>query len=179
MQICTSISSEGGFEPNGIVRNIRTGLAGLQINANLSKPILAIRLKSLNRNIQIEPQLIGAGNENNGDFHWVLKYYDGNETVNRNGTPTQWTNIVFTGLTLSAIEYKNDFLTTDLVIVGQGIEIGSGISAIQAGGSVNVDVKNALLIGSKINGIRDVLVLEIIDYGANDTYHASLNWREL
>jgi len=179
VQICSSISSEGGFEPNGIVRDVRTGLAGLQINANLNKPILAIRLKATDRIVQIEPQLIGAGNENNGDFHWVLKYYDGNETINRNSTPTQWTNITFTGLTSSAVEYKNDFLTTDLVIIGQGIEIGSGISSFQGGGSVNVDIKNALLIGSKINGIRDVLVLEITDYGANDTYHASLNWREL
>jgi len=179
VQICSSISSEGGVEPNGIIRNIKTNLAGLQINSNLTKPILAIRLKSTDRFIQVIPELIAFADENNGDFFYILKMYDGNETISRNGVSTQWTNIVFTGLTNSAVEQKNNFLVTDLVVAGQGMEIGSGIVINTGGGSINIDAKNALLIGSKLNGVRDVLVLEIQNFGAADTYHAALNWREL
>jgi len=178
-QICSSVSSEGGVNPNGIMRSVQTTLDGLQINNGLSKPILAIRLKATDRMIEVIPLTVSASNETNGDFYWSLVYYNGNETVNRNGTPTQWTNIPFTGLTYSAIEYKNNFLATDTTIVGQGIEISNGISAAQGGSSIIVDIKNSLLLGSKINGVCDVLVLEIINYGANDTFHASIDWREL
>jgi hypothetical protein len=185
-QICTSVSSEGGFQANGIIRDVET-ISSLSIANGVNRPILAIRLKEFSRNIEIIPLILSAYANDEGDFIWRLKYYEGNETINRNGTPTQWSSIVFTGLTKSNIEHKNNFLTTDTVIAGQGISIGGGVvNAIASQGSstgganfVFTDIKNALLLGSKINGIRDVLCLEIQNVGTTDVYRASIVWREL
>lgn len=178
MQICSSISSEGGFEPNGIIRSITTTSPNT-IDSDITHPLLAIKLKDVDKMIEIVPQALSAGNDANGNFIWKLKYYNGDETINRNGTPTAWKNIVFTGLTMSSIEYKNNFLTTDTVIAGQGIVVGSGISSVQGGGSISYDVKNALLIGTKLNGVKDVLVFEINNVKNNDKYYASISWREV
>lgn len=179
-QICSMVSSEGGFEPNGILRSIRTSLiAGMTIAADITRPVLAIRLKTNNINAEIIPQTVSAANNGNGNFFWALKFYNGNETISRNGTPTQWNDMVFTGLTNSNIEFKNNFLTTDIPIVGQGIEIGNGLSALQGGGSLYTELLNALLLGSKINGVKDVLVLELTNIGTSDTYWAGLSWREV
>ena len=185
LQICSAISSEGGFDPNGIIRNLRSSPAGFTIANNTPRPILAIRLRNIDNMIEIIPLFASVGNEGSGDFFWVLKYYDGNETINRNGTPTAWKDIAFTGLTSSSIEYKNNFLTTDTVIAGQGIEISSAVQIANSsgffggGGSIITNIKNALLIGSAIDGVADVLCLEIINVGTSDTYYATLNWREV
>lgn len=179
LQICSAISSEGGFDPNGIIRGIRTNINGYHITDTNPHPILAIRLKDIDNMIEVIPQYLSAGNDGNGNFFWVLKYYDGNEQINRNGIPTAWKDMTFTGLTNSSIEYKNNFLETDSAIAGQGIEIGAGFSAFQGGGSVDFDVKNALLIGTAIDGVADVFCLEIVNVGANDNYHATISWREV
>jgi hypothetical protein len=179
-QICSSITSEGSFDPNGIFRNIHTPTS-LSILGGVTRPIIAIRLKATNRNVEIIPSIMSALASDGGSFFWTLKYYNGTETLNRNGVSTQWESIGFTGLTNSSIEYKNNFLATDVVVSNQGIALNGGyVNAETNGADLSVELKNALLIGSKINGYRDVFVIEILNIdGATETYNTSLTWREI
>lgn len=178
-QICMSISSEGGFQPNGILRTINNDTS-LNIAAGASRPILAFRLKSDARFIETAMENITAIATDRGDFKWVLKLYAGDETIDRNGTPTAWTDITFTELDNSNIEYKNDFLTTDTIISGQGIALDSGFRGAEKGGTASTSISNNLILGSKINGTMDVLVLELTNVAGNpDDYWSTITFREI
>lgn len=185
-QICSMISSEGGFQPNGIIRGISTS-TGLTIGSGVSRPLIAIRLNDFAKNIDVVLTRISCFASDEGDFIWGLRYYEGTEQININSTPTNWENISFNNLIKSNIEYKF-FTTNDIIIQDQGIIIAS--SVINAVGSVGSttgggnfvlnDIKNALQLGNKITGERDVILLEIQNIsGVSDTYFGSINWREL
>lgn len=178
-QICASVASEGGLDPTGVYRTIKRD-SSIAINTGIFRPILAIRLKpdSIVGNVLLEN--LSILNTSKSDFFYNIKLYSGNNLVNIGGTPTQWDNITFTGLSNSFCEYKTDFDTTYVVneSIDNGVPIIGSFVSTQVSSTIST-IKNTLNMGAKINGSRDVFVLEVKSLTANDTYYSSLTWREI
>lgn len=169
--ICSSVISEGGTQDNGQVRYAST--ANTQINAAVVGTVYAIkgiRLKStaldetikiLNASVQIQ----SASDE----FEWLLYF---KPTLSSTATWNNETNssvqtATGTGLTISA----------GTIIAGGYIASGS---AQNAAADITQEIKNALLLGSAIDGTPDQIWLAGRPLtNVNTLVEGSLTWREL
>lgn len=177
-QICSTVASEGGLDPVGIYRTIKRDTA-LTINS-VYRPILAFRLKqgsTMGGTLLDAFSILGTAAT---DYYYSLKFYGGDELVNINGTPTAWSGVTFTGITNSFCEFKNDFDTTYLVntTTDNGITLAGGFVSNQVRASAIGQLKSSINLGAKINGTRDVIVLEVLTF-ANNSLYSSLTWREI
>lgn len=178
-KIWATVASEGGLDPTGIFRTVKRETS-LAINTGIFRPVLAIRLKPGGSIGTIILENISILNASKSDFFFCVKLYAGNELVNVSATPTSWSSIAFTNLSNSFCQYKNDFDTTYVVneTVDNGLtSYGTFISSTTSA-SVG-SIKSSLHIGAKINGVSDLVVIEVKSLTANDTYYASLTFREL
>lgn len=178
-QICSTVASEGGVEQTGVYHTIERQ-TGLSINTGIYRPIIAIRTKSISTMCSVILENISLLAISKTDFYYSLKIYSGSETVNVNASPVAWETIPFVEMGHSFAEYKNDFNETYTVNTTEhnGVTIiGGFVSNVTS--SLMSQVRNSLLMGTKINGERDVIVLEAKSLTSNDTLYGSLTWREL
>lgn len=168
--ICSTVISEGGYEPVGQIISKDRGITGFSTGANTSlHPIFSIRLKSTHIGATIDIQnfniLVAT---NNATFRYGIYL---NPTIA--GTDAaSWTSI-----SNSAIEYDITRDNTNTLSGGTQIFGGYGSTTI---GSFAGEIKSALKIGSNIAGTRDQLVLAVQNLSAsNDTYYGGLAWKEL
>jgi hypothetical protein len=150
--ICSSVSSEGGQDPNGITRWIST--AGTHVDAateNVIYGIIGIRLKSTNLGEDID--ILKASLQIHTASHsgeWMLIF---NPTVG--GTPS------FAGISNSSLEYvagaTANTVTNGTIIDGGYIE--SGGAAIGGNGSGGSGIINQLKLGAAIDGTPDEIWL--------------------
>lgn len=178
-QICAAVASEGGLDPTGIFRTVKRD-ATIAINNGIFRPVLAIRLKPGGSIGTIILENISILNASKSDFFYCVKLYAGNELVNISTVPTSWSAVTFTDITNGFCQYKNDFDTTYTVneTVDNGLTPYGAFIASTTSASVG-SVKSSLHMGAKINGVSDLVVVEIKSLTANDTYYASLTFREL
>ena len=164
--ICTSVISEGGFEPKGILRSHSTGSTHIDADAiGTSYAILGIKLKSTHLDATVIPLNVSVVSETNDDFRWGIAM---NPVVSGVFTYSDITNSscqVATGATAN-------------VIGDQGIVFTQGFASIEAL-SVVSEINNAIHIGSSITGSPDELVLFVTPLSANADIQAALNWREV
>ncbi len=173
-QICSSVISEGGSEDLGVLRYAST--AGTHVDLAVEDTIyavLGIRLKS--EYIGASIKLINATlqmHTANHEVEWILKF---NPTVAGVFTYNDQTN--------SAVQIARG--ATANTVTG-GVDIGGGFiesggSAVGANGSASAGLENALLLGSKIDGTVDTLVLcaRPIAGTTDADIEGSLTWREI
>lgn len=178
-QICSCVASEGGVDSTGVFRTIKRD-SSIAINTGIFRPILAIRLKpgASIGTVILENLSVLSGSKS--DFYYNIKLYSGSDLVNVSTTPTAWDNITFTGITNSYCEYKNNFDTTYVVneTIDNGISPYGSFIPSSLSSSIS-SIKSTQHMGEKINGSRDVIVIEIKSITANDTYYGSITWREV
>lgn len=174
VHICSSVSSEGGVNQNGIVRYASTAGTAVATNAENSVfAVIGIRLKAaylgatiniLNVALQLQTASITA--------EWALYL---NPTVAGTFSYSDQTNSavqIATGATANTI-------TNGTQLAGGFVESG-GIQSGSAG-SGSGGINSALHLGSTINGTVDTMVLGIRPIGGDSTadVEGSITWREL
>lgn len=172
--ICSSVMSEGGQQDNGTIRYAST--AGTHIDANTENTVYAligIRLKADYNDISIK--LLNAAIQLQTGTHrveWILKL-----------NPTVAGTFTYIDQTDSAAQIARgataNTVTDGYDITGGFIESG-GVQSGNAG-SGSRGIENAILLGSKIDGTMDTIVLcaRPIGGSTNVDIEASINWREL
>lgn len=172
--ICTSVMAEGGREDNGVIRYAST--AGTHVDANVENTIYAIvgiRLQSTQTDVAVKLQNIAMQLQTaSHKGEWILKF-----------NPTVAGTFTYNAQTESAVEIALGALANTVTggydIAGGFIE--SGGAPLGSSGSAERGLENALLLGAKINGTVDTIVLCFRPIGGstNVDVEGSISWREL
>lgn len=164
--ICSTIISEGGRNPIGVLRYGSTN--GTHVNADVADTIYAvvgIRLKTAYIGTRIDLVSAGALAETNDNFEWIVFL-----------NPTVAGVFAYAGLaTDSAVEIARG-ATANTVTGGTAIAGGWGNRATQR--AISSELENAIVLGSDIAGTRDTIVLCARPLSANLDIQGSLSWRE-
>jgi hypothetical protein len=170
-QICSTIVSEGGNQPNGIFRSADTGAAaaddiqGTTIGTRYA--LCGIRLKTayLSADVrEVRFTIIEVSGANN-PFLWAIHF-----------NPTLTTGITYADQPNSAIQFGAGIVAGD-VLTDNGIILHSGFVS-RSTQEVSLELESALRLGALIDGTRDELILSAAPVTTNQDYHASLSWRE-
>lgn len=172
--ICTTIVSEGGVQPNGIIRSEDIGtLATSDIAAaapGTAYAVCGIRMKTNYLSAAIRETFISLIENSgaNNPFLWKLHF-----------NPTITAALVYADVANSAVQFGPGSGATPAnnVITDDGTVIASGYQARQDA-NANVPLDSALRLGSLIDGTRDELVLSGTPITNNQLYFGGLSWRE-
>jgi hypothetical protein len=162
--ICATVGSEGGLNELGKILSVNDDNVPLVASSTASKyTAIALRLKT-------------AGTGSFIDIVNVALYVTGANTpiayeVLLN--PTIAGVVSYTPITNSALEV---FLGATANTVTGGTLLDTGY--VEARTSERVETKNAIRIGSTIDGVRDTVVLVVRPLAASSTVHRSITWRE-
>jgi hypothetical protein len=170
-QVCTSIISEGGIQPNGALRCADTGITPLATTtAGVTYAIAGIRLKTPYLSADVRETIISMIETSgaNNPFLWKLHL-----------NPTVTVPLVYsTALPNSAIEFAtgtgtpaNNVITDDSIVIHCGY-------ASRSAQEVTVPLESALRPGASISGTRDEVVLSNTPFTPNQNASASISWRE-
>lgn len=169
--ICTSVSSEGGVDANGHLHYFST--SGTHIEANSADTvyvIVGIRLKTSGIGAGIFLEQISLINEAGDDYEWFLVL-----------NPTLANGITFSDISNSPVQIGvgNAGSPSNSTVTGGDQMDGGFVKSGGTSGSIIRSVKNAILLGSAIDGTRDEIYLCVrpLTNGAN--IQGSITWREL
>ncbi len=167
LAICGQVSSEGGYETNGVTASTDMGNTVNAIASGATEEILAIRIKSANRQYATAfVQALSVIAASSSNFLWRLVV---NPTETGAGT---WSDVA----TGSSIMEKN---TTRTVTAGTGIVVASGYVA-SAVNATHIDERPVLTLGQTLAGVGDVYSLQVLNLGVgSEDYLGSLTWREV
>lgn len=173
-QICTSVSSEGGQNPLGMVRSVNTGGTHLDAAAeNTVYALIGIRLHAnyLAENVKLIESSIQLQTASHKCI-WEVRF-----------NPTVAGTFAYATLSQSAVQYALG-VTANTVTGGYAVASGfieSGGPQSGSAGSVSRDLETSLKLGSLIDGTSDTVVLCITPVGGstNVDIEGSLTWREL
>lgn len=167
-QICCSVISEGGVNKNGVLRGFSN--QDTLINANTSGTIYAlcgIRLKSTALDAAIDLVSASVLSATNDNFEWMFIL-----------NPTVSTGITFSDETNSGVQTGPGNAgnpSTSTVTGGTILFTAYGAAST----SIISDQKNAVRLGSAIDGTVDEIYLCVRPLAANADYYGSITWREL
>jgi hypothetical protein len=160
VQICCSVQSEGGQSPTGRIASADRTTA-VNIGAGTTYPVVSFRKKSAYLDVPITTLNISALCTGTANFRWELRF---NPTL---------TGASFADITNSACQ--SDVAAT---VISGGTTGYVGYSS-NSQDSVQIDVTDALRIGSTIAGVSDILTLAITNLAASpQSFHGCIVWRE-
>ena len=160
-QICSSVMSEGGYEPSGAVYIVGRGASGVG-SISSEEVVAGIRMASGREGNVISPSQVDATIEGNTTAQWRLRL---NPTI----TSGTWT---------AADNGRGNVEVLTAATISGGTVIAAGI--VGSRGSASLPTKSALelSLGVNANGDSDVIVLTLeADSSTKGT--GLLGWREL
>ena len=166
-QICASVISEGGFNPQGNTLSIRNS-ASQGVTSASKNAILGIRLKAEYFEYSVIPLVIGllseTGTELNVSLHFNPAY---------TGTPS-WNNLSNSSIQWAEGEFP---VTTDGI---RQYDAWVSSTAKQSSEAVDTEVDTALRIGKGLNDVLDEIWIVVENIGADDTeIWSSIKFRDL
>ncbi len=164
---CSEVSSEGGFNPNGLNRSVDNGHIAITLSTLGTKyALLGIRLRSTHLGLQIDPTFMETVITSANDIaHWELHI-----------NPTVTGTFTYANLSLSGTQVAISTATPPTVTDGEIIASGY-IKTVE---KATIEAKEvAQKIGSLIDGTPDELVLVIQPVTNNTNVLCALNWREV
>jgi hypothetical protein len=184
IQICSTVISEGGYNPIGRPFGI-ANTSGVSMSVGTEAPILAIRGGSNAGGIapgnyyhqNIIPNLVNfLDTGNNNVFTYRIRLYrDGNLP----GTTISWSDVDTNN---SIVQYANatsitSFTSANSIVVNQGLFAGK--ASVTYGDLSNTFNSQVLQLTSNYNNQPDILVLtaELI-IGSSPNVIADINWNE-
>lgn len=189
-QICCSINSEGGDDPNGKVLSIaRLTMANVTTaDPNPEKVLLALRYKSVidsQIDIAIQDISVLSASGMNDNHIYVIRIVRDVATQLRNAANTGPPTLNFSAIQNSALEacrpvdgVDEVFVVSDNLLGTSGVIITTGYntgrSAIPSG-----PVQNSLRLGMSIAGVSDILLLSIYPLALGIDMYGGMIWREL
>jgi hypothetical protein len=168
-QICSSISSEGGYENKGFSHAASRGISALaNVNDDHLYPLISLRVKSGYIGTQIQPEFLDLlCTSSNANFYWELII---NPSVN-GADAASWQPV-----TNSAIEYDISRTLTNFVTGGYVLASGYGAQKVATIGTI---INGNFILGSNIAGASDQLVLAVQKIGmGTDDFITSITWSE-
>ncbi len=164
--ICTSIQSEGGQNPTGILRSAST--SGVALIAVTAKTViyacLGIKLKSTHLAVEVVPKSISMISESNQDFEWLLIL-----------NPTIEDTFTYADLDPeSAVQFATGVAANT---VTNGLVLRSGFAKTNTIAEAAA-IHDQEALGSTIGGVAHELVLCVRGMGNNTSVQASFGWVE-
>lgn len=161
VQICSTVISEGGYVPRGMIRAAGTGATHTTVGSVTRLPIVAIRLRSAYLRSMLYPIEAQIANASGSLCHFDLRM---RATV----TGGAWTQVS------EAVEMN---------ITGTGVSGGYVIGETYADNNKrvgDVDISDTTLVNSaSISGTAHIIVLTALSLSGNVNISASLQWREI
>lgn len=164
--ICSTIISEGGMEDVGRQLYVSTG--GVHLDANSADTLYAaigVRLKSTHLDSTVVLNSVSMLSESVADFEWVLLM-----------NPTVAGTFTYGDITNASLQKA---LGATANTVTGGYPLAGGYQAGGGNGSFSVPESPTLIIGSKIDGTPDEMVLCVRPLAANLDIQSSLTLREM
>ena len=163
-QICTSVVSEGGYQPTGPIYITGRG-AGTFSNISTETMVAAIRMASgRTDNVIIPAQVdasIGGGPASNIVAEWRLRL---NPTVS--------------GTWLEADNGRGNVQTMNNGTFSGGTVIGAGLVASRSSIEFDPESGLALSLGQSLNGTSDIIILTI-QCSSSEKATGLIGWREV
>lgn len=167
---CSTVISEGGVNPTGILRSANIGVTSINLATSGTRyAMIGIRLKTTHLDSQIDLlsiELLTTTSQTT-TFRWEL-------LLNPTLTGAAF---VFASETNSAVQIAfgdNTQLITDPNI---GTEVASGYGAGRI--SETIELRNALRLGADIANTRDVFAVAITPLSNNQDHVTALGWLEV
>lgn len=168
-EICVSISSEAGFENKGFSHVADRGISPLTNvdNAHLY-PLVSVRIKSAGIGTQLQAQFVDIlCTSSNANFYWQLMI---------NPTIAGVDGAVWSSVNNSNAEYDISRGLTNYVTGGYVLASGYASQKVATVGTV---LTGNFLLGSKIDGTSDQLVLAVQKIAnGNDNFVGAITWTE-
>ena len=164
VQICSTVMSEGGQQDTAFSRYASTN--GTHLNADVADTVYAligIRLKSAYIGATVNPTLFSIISETNDDFEWLFIF-----------NPTVAGIFTYVDESVGATQIARG--ATENTVTGGTPIFGGWVKSSQP---LVIEIKNALVLGSFINGTVDTFVLCVRPLSANADIQGSVQWREL
>lgn len=160
-QICSTVVSEGGFNPQGFVRSIANGVTQKAIGTASLAPIISVRLKSAYINAQLWPQGVEIYAKTAASY----MYWEARARASVSGASFAAAS--------TAVEY--DVAGTE-VIGGDIIAAGYLTPESRAN---SVILQSDLPLTADEAGNADILTIHAQAIGATVSVGASVSWREI
>ena len=164
-EICSSVQSEGGFNPIGLIATPEINMTPITISTGWEL-LQAIRLKSSESDSIVEIISIATYTDSNVSYQWSLLW---NPIIA--GT-INWADIPGSSLQLA----NGDGITNTITPV---IAMNSGYSDRGASREVNADFPTSLKLGTNIDGTRDVVALAIRTVSGSGDFRGMINLKQL
>jgi hypothetical protein len=179
--ICSSVISEGGYDPVGMTFSAGRGTSDISVRSvanNIETPLVALRLNSSRNRTMVIPTNISILNTQNANMIYYLRLYRSPATEPVYINPA--TGVTWNSITTSAVEYA----TNGDRVRNQASSLLISQGYFTAKTDVTLDVTNIfgsfLQLTSNIDGVSDILVLSAISLGAdNQNTYGSIQWKEI
>jgi hypothetical protein len=159
-QICSTVISEGGFNPQGFIRSANNGVTGKTIGTAALAPIISVRLKSTYANSQLHPLKFEIlGQTANFYLYWEARV---------RGT--------LTSASFSAASAAVEYDTAATALTG-GDLVASGYISPETEMNSSLIPEDIPLTSDGTN--TDILTIQARAIGGNVTAVASVMWREI
>lgn len=179
-QICSTVISEGGYNPRGRPFAISNGDTGISVT-DVETPVLFLRGGTTNYYHQnILPTSLSAISSSTNDFmlYRLRLYLDGDSPVS--GGSITWSNVNTTySVCQYSATYTGTFQVSNSVIVDQNYFFGRGTNSFTS--LSDVFSSQIQQITSNSSNVSDVLVLtcEKIGSASASTIYGNFNWQEI
>lgn len=170
VHICSSVLSEGGQQSTGQLRYASTEDSDIQANTSGTiYVIVGIRLKTTYLDASVEVERISMINETGDDYEWLILL-----------NPTIATGITFSDQSNSAVQTGpgNAGGPSSSTATGGTILDGGYVKSGGSTGSITQEGKNAIKLGSAIDGTRDEIYLCCRPLSNGADIYGSITWRE-
>jgi hypothetical protein len=177
-QICSSVISEGGYNPLGFPFSAGSTSANTNINSSQEYVILAIKGNSNYYHESVLPanfQILDTANSPQAIIYRLRLYLAPDAPVTN--SPLSYTDVNTNSVIQVAIPNTDIHLTTsnDSIIIQQGFILGKGTISLTGLESIFTQFTQ---ITSNINNVSDVLILTARTLSGNASILASIDWNE-
>jgi len=180
-QICSSVISEGGYNPIGRPFSINNGISTITVASDVRTPLLAIRgnstaaspLNNRYNHQNIVPsniQIFDSTNNKNVFYEILLYLAPITETE-----PEAWIAVDYNSVAEYALGSAITSIIGTPIVVDSGYVRGKGDVVFS---NLSQIFSNLIQITSDINGVSDVLVIATSGIGDTASCFSSISWNE-
>jgi hypothetical protein len=182
-QICSSLMSEGGYNPIGKPFSVSNGTTPVVLSDTLERPVLAIRGNSATASAinnryyhqNVVPTLLSIFGTANPDIFYIVRLYLAPNTptvadASWNAVDVNSVCQYAVGVGITAINPATS------IIVDSGYAAGGASASIQVLSSIYAD---ALQITSNVTNVSDVILITAKSFTGTPGVYASINWQEI
>lgn len=179
-QICSSVMSEGGYNPVGKPFSISNGTTAISVSAT-ETALLAIRGNSAAASVtnnryyhqNIVPTLLNVFSPTNNNVLYFIRLYLAPNTP----TVTTWSAVNVNSLVQYAVGANISAINpATSIIIDTGYAAGKGGVVTQTLSNI---YSNTLQITSNVSNVSDVILISAISLGNAQDVYASINWLEI